>query len=97
MKLCVVSFGTLPPIRAHISRFHVFKAVKIHVQAFWLLRHGEDGGSKVLRKVGILPQDYTVFENEGESSEKLVSYRKTTRCLKMEVGILPQHYMVFED
>jgi hypothetical protein len=43
----------------------------------------EDGGSKVLRNVGILPQHYTVSQRSEDGGSKVLR----------NVGILPQHYM----
>jgi hypothetical protein len=43
----------------------------------------EDGGSKVLRNIGILPHHYTVSQPEDGDSKVL-----------RNIGILPHHYMV---
>jgi hypothetical protein len=40
------------------ARFEVFKEVKIWSLGF----HGKDGGSRVLRNVGVLPQHYTTSQ-----------------------------------
>jgi hypothetical protein len=50
----------------------------------WLHLQGEDGGSKVLRNVGILPHHYTVSQPSEDGGSKVLR----------NVGILPQHYMV---
>jgi hypothetical protein len=43
--------------------FEMFTAVKIHVEVFWFVTpQSEDGGSKLLRNVGIIPQHYTASQ-----------------------------------
>jgi len=53
--------------RAINARYEAFTAVTFQVEVFWhvtrcvaaSILHPEDGGSTVLRNVGILPQQYT--------------------------------------
>jgi len=42
-----------------IGKWQIFTVVSAHVVVFWVIPP-EDGGSKDLWNVGILPQNYTV-------------------------------------
>jgi hypothetical protein len=62
LNLHIHSFVTLVD-----TVFPVFTAVKIEVEVFWVVtpcssNDPEDGGSKVLRNVDILPQHYTASQ-----------------------------------
>jgi hypothetical protein len=50
------------------ARFEVFTTVKIRVIVFWDAMSCvlKDGGSEVLRNIGILPQHYTTWHHNPE-------------------------------
>jgi len=52
--------------------------------SYHIITRSEDGGSKVLRNVGILPHHYTLKMEAARSFETSVSYHNTTRSHKSE-------------
>jgi len=63
----------------------MFTAVKIHVEVFWFVTpQSEDGGSKLLRNVGIIPQHYTESQRRRPLLEWNVFFRKETMDLILQ-------------